>query len=126
MVTVLVAIKHIFCSVSFCTSSDIFNEAIVHCPESFFFKDVPNFLSLHLRNNFPVIFQSIPIYIFEQNPCLKIKCCFNLVHTINLCVKLCSSIFKSNGSIPIGPDVAPLAMFTFNGFLNRSISSVVF
>ena len=39
--------------------------------------------------------------------------------------KFCSSIFKSNGAIPTGPNVALLAVFTFNSFLIRLISSAI-
>ena len=83
IVTMFVDIKHIFCSVLFCSSVDIFKEAIANFPRSFVFKELAIFLPLHMRNNFPLIFQSILIlYLWAKfNP--KINCCFNLVHTQN-------------------------------------------
>ena len=40
--------------------------------------------------------------------------------------KFCSSIFKSKRDIPIGPNVAPLVVFTFNSFLITLILSTTF
>ena len=36
---------------------------------------------------------------------------------MKLCTKFWLSMFDSNGTIPIGPNVAPLAVFTFKSFL---------
>ena len=52
---------------------EIFNEAIVHWPESLVFKEVGIFLPLHLRNIFALISQSLPICISEQNADLKLN-----------------------------------------------------
>ena len=37
IVTVVVVIKHVLGSISFCLSAEDFNEAIVNCPESLVF-----------------------------------------------------------------------------------------
>ena len=121
IVTVLAVIKCIFCSISFCSYVDNFCEAMIHCPESIVFKEEAIFLPSHLRNNFPLISHSFPILYLWAKFSPKIKCCFNFTHTTKLFVKICSSIFKSHGAIPIGPNVAPLRVFTFNGFIIRLI-----
>ena len=124
MVTVLV-VKCSFCSVSFCSSIDIFNEAII-LAHSLFFTEEAIFLPLCLRNNFPFISQAIPIQYLWAKSSPKIGCCYNLVHTTMLCIKLWSSIFKYNGAIPIGPNVASLTVFTLNGFLIMLILYAIF
>ena len=48
-------------SVSFCSSIHIFSEAIICCPESTAFKEEAIFLPYILRNNYPLISQSIQI-----------------------------------------------------------------
>ena len=84
------------------------------------------FLPSYLRNNFPLTSRLMPILYLWAKLRPKIKFCFKLVHTIKLCVKFCSSIINFRGAIPIGPNVALLAIFTFNSFLIRLILSVIF
>ena len=115
--TMLVVIKSSLCSVSFYSSVDIFSEAIICCPESIVFKEEAIFLPSCLRNNFPLISQCSLILCLRAEASPQSKCCFHCVHTTKLCVNFCSSIFKSNKAIPMGFNVAPLAVFTFNGFL---------
>ena len=39
------------------------------------------------------------------------------VDTTELCAQFGSSMFNSNGAVPIGPNVVPLTVFTVKGFL---------
>ena len=103
-----------------------FNEAVVHCPGSLVFKEVAICLPLHQGNNFPLISQSMLMFYLWGKSSPQIKCCFNLVHTIKLCVKFCSYIFKSKEAILMGLNVSLLPVFTLNGFLIRLILSKIF
>ena len=60
-VIVVVVIKHVLGSIAFCPFVEIFNENIVHCPESLVLKEVAIFFTLCLMNKFPLISQSMPI-----------------------------------------------------------------
>ena len=56
----------------------------------------------------------------------EIRCCFNFVHTMKLCAIVQSSKLNSSGVIPIGPNVAPHAVFTSKGFLIMFILPEIF
>ena len=117
-----------FWTVTCCLPDGVSKKAIGHCSRSFVFMDVAIFLPSHLNkeNKFPYMSKSIPILYLWVKSSPKIRCCFNFVHTMKLCAKFWSSMFNSNGAIPINPNVTPLAVFTFEGFLLMLTISVNF
>ena len=55
-----------------------------------------------------------------------IKDCFNIIHVMKLCSKVWSSISSIKGTMPTGPKVLPLVVFTLSYFHIVSTLSKIF
>ena len=74
------------------------------------------FLAFSSQYFFLYMSQSVPILYLRVKQVPKIGVCFSFVHLSKLFTKYWSSMFNYDGAIPIGPNVALLAVFTFKGF----------
>ena len=73
----------------------------------------------------PEVSHSTPNLYHWENLSPIIKGCFDFVHMMKLCLKLCSLVFIVKCTILIRPKVVPLAVFTHSIFLMMSTLSEI-
>ena len=112
VVTIWLVTKHILSYLAHLSTNDVPVSAITCCSELPFFIDVAIFLPSYCKNSVPWASQSTPtLYLWAKSSPI-IKECLNLVHMMKVCTKVWLPMSSIKGTIPTGPHVTPLAVFT--------------
>ena len=107
-----------------CLSTTLVLYMVITCLSTLpFFIAVDMFAPSSHKYAVPEVSQSTPHWA-KSSP--VIKGCFNFVHMTKLFLKLCSAMFVVKWTMPIGPKIVPLAVFTLSAFLMTSTLSEIF